>query len=75
MNLIKILITAAIIAVIGWSAANAAEFQDLIKVMKDAIAARHRGALPETVSKADADAGNQAAAEYSRPVHPNPSGQ
>jgi hypothetical protein len=59
MNLIKILITAAIIAVIGWSAANAAEFQDLIKVMKDAIAARHRGALPETVSKADADAANQ----------------
>jgi hypothetical protein len=61
MKFIKMItIPAAMIAASAWSAANADELQDRIKVMKDAVAARHGGVLPDTVSKEDAEAAAQA---------------
>jgi len=73
MKLIKMItIAAAMIAASAWPAANADELQDRIKVMKDAIAARHGGVLPDTVSKEDAEAAAQAEFNWraGRPCEP-----
>jgi hypothetical protein len=73
MKLIKMItIAAAMITASAWSAANADELQDRIEVMKDAIAARHGGELPDTVSKEDAEAAAQAVVIWraGRPCEP-----
>jgi hypothetical protein len=73
MKFIKMItIAAAMIAASAWSAANADELQDRIKVMKDAVAARHGGVLPDTVSKEDAEAAAQAVVNWraGRPCEP-----
>lgn len=65
MKFIKMItIAAALITASAWPAANADEFQDRIKVMKDAVAARHGGVLPDTVSKEDAEAAAQAVSNW-----------
>jgi hypothetical protein len=73
MKFIKMItIAAAMITVSAWSAANAGELQDRIEVMKDAIAARHGGELPDTVSKEDAEAAAEAVVKWraGRPCEP-----
>jgi hypothetical protein len=71
MKFIKMItIAAAMITASAWPAANADELQDRIKVMKDAIAARHGGVLPDTVSKEDAEAAALADWRAVRPCEP-----
>jgi hypothetical protein len=65
MKLIKMItIAAAMITASAWPAANADELQDRIKVMNDAVAARHGGVLPDTVSKEDAEAAARAVVNW-----------